>query len=318
LNDLAGSSEPTIVTFEEGGEPAPESGRPEIGDVALVVGLLRAQDGRWSGGEPVTVGAAGWRPELVREDPPAVLHVHLADRMRPYIVERLGAAAQLGQEVHVGLPLEQLYDEAVLEDLARLDVIVHVIRQGSVDEPAGVLTAVADNGIRVSGRARNILGRIALELSRQPANNHTKGRRFEGLLLFLLSQIQDFRVREHNYRTDTEELDGVIQQTATGGRLWAVMGAPFVLLEAKNWARPVDQPVVSVFRVKMQGRRRSTRIGLLCGATGFTSDARDQELRFASDELTIVFLGPKELETWIEADSGDDCLETIVRHSMLR
>jgi hypothetical protein len=68
----------------------------------------------------------------------------------------------------------------------------------------------------------------------------------------------------------------------------------------------------------MQGRRRSTRIGLLCGASGFTSDARDQELRFASDDLTIVFLGPEEIEAWIDANDGDDYLETVIRQGMLR
>lgn len=96
------------------------------------------------------------------------------------------------------------------------------------------------------------------------------------------------------------------------------MAAPFLLLEAKNWSRRVDQQVVSVLRVKMQGRRGSVRIGLLCGASGFTSDAREQELRFASDNLTIVFLGPEELESWVEAQDTDDFLEGVIRRDMLR
>ena len=54
-------------------------------------------------------------------------------------------------------------------------------------------------------------------------------------------------------------------------------------------------------------------------ATGFTSDALDQELRFASDELTIAFVGPDELDEWIAADDGgDEFIETLVRRAMLR
>jgi len=96
------------------------------------------------------------------------------------------------------------------------------------------------------------------------------------------------------------------------------MAAPFVLLEAKNWSTRVGQQAVSVLRVKMQGRRGSVRIGLICGASGFTSDARDQEVRFASDNLTIVFIGPEELDAWVDAPDPDEYLESIIRRDMLR
>jgi hypothetical protein len=54
------------------------------------------------------------------------------------------------------------------------------------------------------------------------------------------------------------------------------------------------------------------------GANGFTSDALDQELRFASDELTIAFVKPEELLEWVAAADGDAYLEAHVRRAMLR
>lgn len=71
--------------------------------------------------------------------------------------------------------------------------------------------------------------------------------------------IEERIVPEYSRSTDSD---------TPQGRVWASVAAPFLLVEAKNWSKRVDQQVVSVFRVKMQGRRGSVRIGLLCGASG--------------------------------------------------
>jgi hypothetical protein len=302
----------------EPGEEVQELAPPELEDVDRVSAAIVGAEGTWQPGRPSAYGDLTWRPDLVRDEPPCVLHVHLADRLRPYLVDRLRAAAMAGHEVHLAMPLRQLYVEELLETLAELDAQIHVIDGDAISAPLPVLTAIVERSIRVSASSRQRLANLALDLSRQPGSAPLRGRRFEALVLFLLSQVRDFRVVEHNYRTDTEELDGVVQQGATQGRVWATLAAPFLLLEAKNWSRRVDQQVVSVLRVKMQGRRGSVRIGLLCGAAGFTSDARDQELRFASDNLTIVFLGPEEIEAWVSAADPDEFLEGIIRRDMLR
>src|SRR5207245_466731 len=97
------------------------------------------------------------------------------------------------------------------------------------------------------------------------------------------SQVEDFYIAEVNLRTQTEELDVVVQQRATQGRCWATIGAPFILVEAKNWKENVDQREVSILRTKMQGRRQTVRIGLMFAASDFTVDAKQQELRFAAE-----------------------------------
>ena len=68
----------------------------------------------------------------------------------------------------------------------------------------------------------------------------------------------------------------------------------------------------------MQGKRGTVRLGFIVGAAGFTSDAKEQEIRFASEDLTIAFIGPDELDEWIATDNGDEFLEKLVRRAMLR
>jgi hypothetical protein len=257
----------------------------------------------------------------MRDEGSDVLTVHVAERMRPYLVDRLRAAAKAGRGIHVATPLQGLYDGELLDHLTSVDAQLHLVRGlNSVDGPAPVLACLADEGITVEPEVRQRLAATAWNLSRaKDISSYLKGRRLEGLLCFLLSQIEDFRVVERNLRTDTEELDAVVQQGRVhGSRCWSEMGAPFIIVEAKNWTTKVTQTEASVLRVKMQGRRGNVRLGVLVGANGFTSDAREQEMRFASDDLTIAFIGPDELDKWIAADDGDDYLEQLVRRAILR
>lgn len=299
---------------------APEAG-PDREDVERIVESIRAQDGGWAIGEAQSYGSVRWRPDLMREDTPAVLHVHVADRLRPYMTDRLRAAFVDGKEIHVALPLSALYDEELLLAVHELDPQIHLIGpdEASAAAPGAILTVLCDQGVQVSPEARKALGAAGAELAGRDATTYVSGRRYEAVIAFLLSQIRDFDVVERNFRTETEELDAVVQIRATQGRVWTGMSAPLILVEAKNWkTTPVSQKEVSNFRVKMLGRRGTVRIGLMFGASGFSSDALDQELRFSAEDLTIVCVAPDELAGWIAADDVDEYVEGLVRRAMLR
>ena len=294
---------------------------PTAQDVSKVVDLIKAQDSDWETGQALSLATdLSWTPDLVKGDK-AVLTVHLTSRIRPYLHARLERTHSAGREIHVAMPLAALYDEALIRDLTSIDAQVHIVENmSSVRAPVPVLSQVADHGIALGAEARRSIAKRAWDLSRQSGlASHVKGRRLEGLVCFLLSQVDDFLVVERNLRTETEELDAVIQQTRlNGNRCWSQLSAPFILVEAKNWSTSVTQTEVSVFRVKMQGKRGSVRVGLLFAANGHTSDAAAQELRFAADDLTIVLLGPKMISDWIDAQDPDDYLEKVVRRAMLR
>jgi hypothetical protein len=297
---------------------------PSADDVLRTAQAIIGLDNDWRSDEVVDLGGGlRWRPDLTKPGA-AVLHVHLADRLRGYVLERLRAATKAGLEAHLALPIGALYAEELLLELTRIEGQVHVLDEyGAPEKEDSVLGAIAGGrrrrpAVAVSAETRKALGEIGWTWCVAGGTNSQKGRRLEGLLSFLLSQIADFDVWERNLRTDTEELDIVVVQRATGGRCWAGLGAPFILVECKNWSAKVGQPQVSNLRVKMQGRRGSVRIGLIVGTNGFSGDAFDQEVRFASGDLTIAFIGPPELDRWIHADVCDETLEEIISKAMLR
>jgi hypothetical protein len=174
------------------------------------------------------------------------------------------------------------------------------------------------NGIRVQPGTRRAIGRSAFDAIKLRAGTaFARGRRFEGLILFLLSQTEDFRVVEHNLRAAAEEIDGVIQHLSTVGRAWS-SDKPYILVEGKNQAEPVDQAAVSLLRIKVTGRRPVTKLGLLFSSGQFTGDAIKQELRFTLDEATIVMVSGKQIDAWIDSDDPDAYLEELVRKAQLR
>jgi hypothetical protein len=285
-------------------------------DVDRVVDVIRAGDGTWSEGQRVGEGALKWRAHLSRGDDH--LHVHLADELMPYMIDRLEAARAEGLRPHLVLPLQALCDDDLACQLVRIEPCVHIIdRLDKISDPEPVLIALGRRW-RVGSEARKSIGRAAWDLVVSAGTNQEKGERLEALLCFLLGQVTDFEVSEHSLNTATEEIDVVVTIRANSGRCWVSDGSPFVLVEAKNWhTQTVGQREVSAFGFKISHKRGTVRIGLMVGTKGFSPEAKEQTLRTSKENLTIALLGPEEMAKWIDADDGDSVLEDIVRRAML-
>jgi hypothetical protein len=228
------------------------------------------------------------------------------------------AAAEAGLQVHFATDLAALYREDVLKALVAADAFVHLVDDREPGGASHVLAAVCDCGVHVAIALRADLSRMAWE-RRKCGGPWTRGKRFEALLAFLLSQVIDFRVIERNYRTETEELDAVLQIGSYAGRCWAESGVPFILVEAKNWDNPVPQKEVTAFAGKILTKRGRARIGLMFGAAGFTSDAMGQETKLGQrEQIVVALIGPEDFEKWLASTQPDDFLESLVRHAMLR
>lgn len=287
----------------------------------VIVDSLRTSS-QWSeADEVVTDGSISWRPVLRDvHDSDLLLHVHLASELRSYLRDRLAMATSVGKRVVVALPLEALYESDIVEFLGDIDADVIVIDPADhVPSPKSshLLTALSDNSVAVNHATRTVIASKAWQ-RRTEGTNHEKGRRFEGLLAFLLHQVGDFRVVERNLRAATEEIDLVIQIDNWSARCWHQSGAPFVLVEAKNWTNPVGKPEITDFKAALRTKRQRARIGLIFSASTFTRDAEMEELKYAQDAEVIVMVDGKQLAKWIESDEPDDELEELVRRAMLR
>lgn len=257
-----------------------------------------------------------WRPNLVSADGTRIAHLHFADEMRSYVVERIRAAQEVGLIVHVVLPLASLYDAEVLDVLAESDAMVHIV-DVDPEKAEHHLDAISNAHVPLAPESRKRVASATWKRMREGSNS-VKGKRFERFLAFLLAQTLGLEVVERNYRGDTDEIDLVVQIVRYTGGCWFQEGVPFILVEAKNRSEATSQHMVSNLIRRLQTKRSTARIGILFTTSKFTQDAIMEVVKIAEGTLTVALVKPEEITEWIEAAEPSKYLESLVRRAMLR
>jgi hypothetical protein len=211
-----------------------------------------------------------------------------------------------------------MYDSEVLDLLGATDAYVYVINDDGEPTPRRhYLAALADLGVAVEPKTRRRLAKAAWDRIKDGTENQ-RGRRLEALLAFLLAQVTDFRIFERNFRTDTGEIDVVLQIDNFSTRCWSEPGVPFVYAESKNTADPAGSPIVAIFIRRLQTSRQRVRLGLLFSVGGFTSDAEREELRLSEGPLCIAFFDADAIGAMIDSQDLDSMLDAHIGKAMLR
>jgi Holliday junction resolvase-like predicted endonuclease len=224
-------------------------------------------------------------------------------------------ARELGLDVHVACDIGALYSDSLVEDLSAVAPIIHIEDEGQ--ETRSLLLTLAMEGIQVAGPTRQTSAADELTRALDPsATADQKGKRFEALIAFLFSQTDGFRVSSVNYETSTEEIDIVIRQLSTQGRIWSREG-PLILIEARNRASGISQEMFSAFRTKLQVKRGRAKLGFMVSSTTVSGAAERQEEKTALGDIAIVFIDGEDLVAWIEAEDHDAWLERQVEKRIL-
>jgi Holliday junction resolvase-like predicted endonuclease len=301
---------------DEGISEAP----PLLHDASIVEDVVtRIEEGSKEWARPsmaLTVDGRRWLPHLVMTDGPGVLYVHVSSSIPRYIARRLRGASE-EHRIYIALRIEALYDEDVLRILADVDAEVLVIEGESKIGSAYYLAALADNSIPVTPELRRELTSRCWA-QRRVGTSFQKGRHFEGLLAFLLSQVTGFRIFDRNFNGATDEIDIIVRVDAFTDACWSQSGVPFVIVEAKNWLETVGSSVVALLLRKLETRRKRARIGLLFTTSSFSPQASEEELKEAKGDLCVAMLGPHEIETWMNEDDLTGYLDDYVARAMMR
>lgn len=199
---------------------------------------------------------------------------------------------------------------ALLEDLTQKDFLVKI--ESAVD----VRYELSPQLVHFIGWDRawkEEMSSAWAALKGEMPSSGAKGRALEDFAARLFSRV--FKVVERNLRTETEELD-IVLEYAGGDPIWA--RSPTILVECKNWSSPVPQHEVSTLCTK--ARLNTAELCFVVSPSGFTADAqtqaRDIQMR---DELIIVLLSGEDIEAFLAGDEvADDFLKRKRRSSQLR
>ena len=114
----------------------------------------------------------------------------------------------------------------------------------------------------------------------------------------------------------SEEIDVVVENGATDPIL--SKEGSYILVECKNWSRPVGPPELEVFRAKLRDRHERVRLGLLIGISGFTEGVRTKLERWTNEPQTVLLLARSDLDAWINADNRLGWLKQRLQQAILR
>ena len=172
-----------------------------------------ADGGDWECDVEVTLGSKKWRPSAVSNDRRRLLYVFLQEELPRFVKDRLLLAAPCGIAVTVALPIAALFKPDVTNFLASIEADVLVV-DDYVDyrrlKPRNIMIALTDVGVPLSPESRREIGRSVWAKVGE-GTSQERGRRLEALLAFLFAQVNDLKVVERNYRTETEEIDLVLK-----------------------------------------------------------------------------------------------------------
>lgn len=127
----------------------------------------------------------------------------------------------------------------------------------------------------------------------------TKGRRLEELLLRVLTSVPGLVEAARNLRVPAEELDIVLRNDASTP-FWAKQPT-YILVEAKNWSRPVGTPEIAWFADKMR-ERPEARLGVFVAASGFSEPVAEQVRSYRKEGLTMVMVDEIALRRLVDSD----------------
>lgn len=275
-----------------------------------------ADSGWHEPGEPHNFDGVSWRPDFVAND--LVACIVAGDTIPAYVQRRMEAAYAAGKTICCVTDANVLCRGPSIRLLSSIDSSVcHISYDGVPQAPKRLLKVLGEQDMKVGPRERSELVQRGIERCQSAQSANQKGSRLEELVHFLFAQVSDFRVLRCNWRTRTEELDCVVQvRSVSQRRCWAAMSAPYIVIEAKNRGQKTGQPEVGKLRSVLQGKRGMARIGVFVSLSGFTSDAKDQVLRFAAEEYVYVLIDKECLCRWSAAEHYDDFLEELVTNAI--
>lgn len=263
--------------------------------------------------EVIDLGGVKWRPDLVSEGGD-LLYLAFEEIDRPW-ERRLEAAGGSGRGLVVvctprALSIANL---ALIQRInARPALLDGTSEELNLVEYQSVGNLVASYELDLSDRLSELAIPL-LDRAVECSDSHRKGVLFEQVLCLVFSQARYFQVIEHRFKTETEEIDLVLRNRATGA-LAEILGGPLILVSGKNQTKAVGGPEVRALRGNMGNRRGRCSFGILASAGALARTTKAEQTHATTDPtLAVALLDGSDIRELARTSDLDTELE---RHLM--
>jgi Restriction endonuclease len=240
--------------------------------------------------DAVALDGLRWLPDLVNSDG-RLLYLALEEIDDPW-KKRLRAAHASSHKLVVACPPStlSLSNLELLQEIDASPILVNGVDDG-VDllQYESVADLIAKHELSLGNDGLQALAGPLFDRALECEDTYAKGLLFEQVLCLVLSQVSYFQVLEHRYVNETEEIDLVLGNRATGP-LAEVFGGPLILVSGKNQKKPTGAPEVRDLRGNMGKRRGRCSFGIVAAARDLASTAAKEQSHTTDDPTKAIAL----------------------------
>lgn len=183
---------------------------------------------------------------------------------------------------------------SILDEDDRLDIDLDNLDEESIEEAENLLNSADISGGRQE-RYEESPGQIesryfsldsdefdeAVNWLDEAESSHDKGEAFEDLASLLFGGIEFLTVRDKQLRTNTGEIDVVVEYDGHSEKTIFDGYSRFILAECKNWSGTVGVPQIRDFKGKMD--KSYTNFGVIFAREGISGDEGADAIRWIHD-----------------------------------
>ncbi len=135
--------------------------------------------------------------------------------------------------------------------------------------------------------------------ARAEPNAQKKGAALEQLMLLMFRSIAGFEHARVNRQSELEEID-VLVQNGSADPFWQKEGS-YILVECKNWSKPVGAPELKLFRQKIDDRYGRSALGFFIAVGGYADTAKVEEWTRRGGQSLVVLLDAADVDELVAA-----------------
>lgn len=143
----------------------------------------------------------------------------------------------------------------------------------------------------------------------QEQDPNRKGLLLEELLLLLFRSIDGFQNISTRRKSEYEEIDLMIRNESPDP-FWS-RESPYILVECKNWSRPVGRDQLDIFRAKLERRFGRAKLGFFVAAGGFTKGFLGSRMHAGQGDVLVVCVGPEGLAQLVASTDRNATLKEL-------
>lgn len=143
-----------------------------------------------------------------------------------------------------------------------------------------------------------------------------KGHLLEDICCQIFTLSSGLTIESTRLNNKDEELDIVLRNNITRS-FFISLRSPIILVECKNWSRPVSASVLRDFESKVRNHSNLCRIGIFVALNGFSSTDKEVLRRLGRDDVVLVLVTGDDLRELVEgANTLEDWLESLIARSL--